>query len=199
VQFRLTYDGELLGASRSDTRAKHKEQIRRIFSHQLKHLFKMSPRLRKMLVRETEWVGRNRRVTHFSDVEALGNKFRMGNLLCVPLATEALDLTCGLEILFLQPDYPGMSLVRSGDLDNRLKTIFDALRRPLNMEEICGGIPAEEVPVFCLLEDDKFITHLSVTTDLLLEPNSDANHVRLVIKVTLLPNAITDSNVHLAL
>jgi len=79
----------------------------------------------------------------------------------------------------LRNDAPG-ALIRSGDLDNRIKTVFDALRMPTNVDELGGyDAPAEEEdPFYCLLEDDYLITHLSVETDRLLEPSgqaSDAN------------------------
>jgi 1,2-phenylacetyl-CoA epoxidase catalytic subunit len=37
--FRLTYEGILLGASRQDTRARHKHEIRRKFHPQLRQLW----------------------------------------------------------------------------------------------------------------------------------------------------------------
>ena len=42
MEFRLTYEGKLLGASRRDTRAKHKHDIRRKFHPQLKRLWEFS-------------------------------------------------------------------------------------------------------------------------------------------------------------
>jgi hypothetical protein len=52
-----------------------------------------------------------------------------------------------------------------------------------------GGLPLEddEKPFFCLLEDDRLITALSVTTDRLLMPvetDEHVKHVYLVIHVT---------------
>jgi hypothetical protein len=35
MEFRLTYEGLLLGASRNNTRASHKHEIRRVLHHQL--------------------------------------------------------------------------------------------------------------------------------------------------------------------
>jgi hypothetical protein len=62
------------------------------------------------------------------------------------------------------------------DVDNRLTTIFDALRMPKGPQELGAGTqqgkvsPASnENPFFVLLEDDRLITHVSVTTDMLLE------------------------------
>jgi len=43
VQFRLTYEGRLLGASRTNPRPKHKHEIRKTFHKQLKQLFKVHP------------------------------------------------------------------------------------------------------------------------------------------------------------
>jgi hypothetical protein len=50
---------------------------------------------------------------------------------------------------------------------------------------------AEENPFYVLLEDDSLITHLSVTSDTLLEPVPDVptdEAVRLVIDVTVRPH-----------
>lgn len=38
MEFRLIYDGQLLGASRNNTRSEHKHDIRRVFHAQLKRL-----------------------------------------------------------------------------------------------------------------------------------------------------------------
>ncbi|HDY89264.1 MAG TPA: hypothetical protein ENH82_14250 [bacterium] len=44
---------------------------------------------------------------------------------------------------------------------------------------------SNEVPFFCLLEDDKLISSLSITTDLLLEPGKPESHVKLIIRVQI--------------
>lgn len=94
---------------------------------------------------------------------------------------------CALDILFLRRDGPG-SLVRSGgDIDNRLKVLFDALRMPQTCDEVCGDSPVEgETPFFCLLEDDKLISKVQVETNWLLTPPAPTEHiheVHLVIRV----------------
>lgn len=86
---------------------------------------------------------------------------------------------------------PG-EIMSSGDIDNRLKTLFDAMRLPDTKEELGGNdAPLEdEKPFFCLLSDDKLISRVSVETDTLLQPTSpDAgdNDARLVISVKLRP------------
>ena len=79
--------------------------------------------------------------------------------------------------------------MNSGDLDNRLKTIFDALRMPENEDELGKyKIPDEnEKPFYCLMTDDKLISNVSMDTDILLEKVKDGgdNEARLVITVEL--------------
>jgi hypothetical protein len=105
--------------------------------------------------------------------------------------TEDLDLLCALDILFLRPDRPG-DLIWGGDIDNRLKTLFDAMRIPVANEDYVNRTPAsDEQPMFCLLEDDKLITKIAVETDQLLQlplgKEDDSHQVRLVIRVTVRP------------
>jgi hypothetical protein len=109
----------------------------------------------------------------------------------VPLVTEEKFLRCSLDILLLRPGEP--KLIRnSGDLDAKVKTVFDALKMPASLDE-CGGIgPQEdETPFFCLLQDDKLISEIKVSSDELLalpltrEPKP--NDAFLVIRVKLLP------------
>jgi hypothetical protein len=74
---------------------------------------------------------RARMVDHLAkQYERLGYNF-------VPLVTEQIRLFCGISVLFLRPSMPG-DVMLSGDLDNRLKTLFDALRMPSCKEELRG-------------------------------------------------------------
>ncbi len=43
MQFRLAYEGILLGASKNNPRAKHKHELRRVFQKQLSRLQKLHP------------------------------------------------------------------------------------------------------------------------------------------------------------
>jgi hypothetical protein len=129
--------------------------------------------------------------------EALARNFSRNGFRFVPLCTEKLTLLCRIDVLFLRPDAPG-SLIKSGDIDNRLKTLFDALRMPASADELGGYQPGQdEDPFFCLLEDDKLISHISVETDVLLEPigqTFDANDARLVMTVNIRPADVTMGN-----
>jgi hypothetical protein len=109
----------------------------------------------------------------------------------VPLVTEEFSLACSLDIVFLRPSMPG-ALMQSGDLDGRMKTLFDALRMPDSPEELggCRSPLPDEKPSYVLLQDDKLITHISIRTDALLQPTgptAGVNDARLVIAVTIKP------------
>jgi hypothetical protein len=198
VEFRLTYEGILLGASRNSPRPKHKHEIRKTFHKQLRQLFKLHPAFDMYHFREVDEPGYqnldyNNRIRY---EEAISN-FERGEFRFFPLATRNLSLLCGINILFLRPDVPG-TIISSGDIDNRLKTIFDALRMPRDKAEAAGYSPdADEDPFFCLLEDDSLISHVSVETDTLLQPTGaswERNDSRLVITVRLAPYRVTTLN-----
>ncbi len=69
---------------------------------------------------------------------------------------------------------------------------------PASADELGGYQPGQdEDPFFCLLEDDKLISHISVETDVLLEPigqTFDANDARLVMTVNIRPADVTMGN-----
>jgi hypothetical protein len=188
MEFRLTYQGMLLGASRNSTRASHKHDIRRVFHRQLKRYWDFHPYLSSALVSHRR---RGRVQPEQRLVDHLAAKFQTGSYRFVPLVTSSLTLICEVDILFLRPSMPG-EVIGSGDIDNRLKTIFDALRVPQSVEELGGQETpqSDENPFFCLLEDDKLVGKVSVETDTLLEPTSTeagGNDARLVIAVKLRP------------
>jgi hypothetical protein len=47
------------------------------------------------------------------------------------------DTSCSIDILFLHRDAPGRIVRSGGDIDNRIKVLFDALRVP----DVCHGLP----------------------------------------------------------
>jgi hypothetical protein len=127
-----------------------------------------------------------------SRVDYLAEQFARNNYQFVPLVTRDLVVSsCGIDILFLRPEAPG-NVVTKSDIDNRLKTLFDAMRMPEGKAELGGyDVPApEETPFYCLLEDDALITKVSVETDFLLEPigaEFNKNDARLIITITIQP------------
>jgi hypothetical protein len=68
----------------------------------------------------------------------------------VPFVRKTGGLTkCALDILFLRRDNPGNLIASGGDIDNRLKVLFDGLRMPEPMSDLGGNaIGARREPVF---------------------------------------------------
>jgi hypothetical protein len=117
----------------------------------------------------------------------------------VPLVTLDLELLCNIEILFPRYGNPGGLLNRVGDVDNRLKTLFDALSMPRDANQLGSFTMPEqgEDPFFCLLEDDSVITKASVESDTRLEPITDPpdqNDARVVMTIRLRPGRVNASN-----
>ena len=209
MEFRLTYEGLLLATQKdpvdgqADARAEHKRHIRRQFHLQLKRFWDINPYLKHGNPVTFDWKSRTvpkSGITHGTGIaEFLAPLYRRNGYECVPLVREELSLICSLDILFLRPDRPG-SVLQSGDIDNRLKTLFDALRLPKEeAQELVGYDNAadDEKPFYCLLEDDSLITHVSVETDILLQPTGkkfDVNDTRLVIAVSLRPYNFSPAN-----
>ena len=194
MRFHLTYSGTLHGSNTGSPRANHKHEIRKVFHRQLKQLWGAT-----WLKHQTYGLwDKDQTIPERTPLnEALSAIYKRDNYRFVPLVRERISLHCSLDILFLRPDAPG-SIVQSADIDNRLKTLFDALRMPANASEL-GKYekPNEgEDPFYCLLEDDKLISRVSVTTDMLLEPITDlANDVRLMIDVQISPYNVTFGNI----
>ena len=89
---------------------------------------------------------------------------------------------------------------QAGDIDNRIKVLFDALRVPLNDNEIPSTVTPDfgEDPFYCLLEDDKLITSFRLESDQLFgeRDQSDA-WVKLVIRATVKVQRLIPENVGL--
>jgi len=169
VEFRLVYEGPL----RSNGDIKHKQEIRRVLHSQLKELWQQSPLKDNSLLIEPNST---------SDINILKP---VAPFIFAPLVCEKMRLIAEIDITLLRPEPPGSIVTQAGDIDNRLKTLFDALRMPTATSELSkGDTPQQgENPFFCLLEDDNLISKLTVSSDRLLKPVSDTAHVVLIIRV----------------
>jgi hypothetical protein len=89
----------------------------------------------------------------------------------VPLVSIAGGFTCSLDILFLRRDSPGSLVKSGGDIDNRIKTLLDALTIP-NESQLAGiKFEPHEQPFYTLLEDDFY--HRTVREDGSLVDSAD--------------------------
>jgi hypothetical protein len=204
MDFRLTYTGPLYATQRDPVpgqaprHTQNRHDIRCDFHRQLKALWSLPPlnavrRPDVLVVQDPPgWV--DPAVT----AEALARKHALYGFNFVPLVTQELDLICALDILFLRPDRPG-DVIWAGDIDNRIKTLLDALRIPEPGENYANRVPeVDQAPFFCLLEDDKLITRVGVETDRLLKPVANPAEAQLIITVKIRPYDFNLYNMHLA-
>jgi hypothetical protein len=212
MKFTLTYDGELHAASRSDTRLEEKWAIRRALHPQLKELWMSNPTLSRLAkFPRIGYQGDHRRweMHHTQELPALKQPefdttinllepITVGRGIYIPLVRESLALVCGLDILFLRKEEPGKIVNNSGgDIDNRIKVLFDGLRVP-NKDQSDLYDSNDPEPFYCLLEGDERISDLSIRTDrLLTEPNSRPSQVRLIITVSVKVTEVRQYNAYL--
>lgn len=212
LRFRLVYDGELrpsgndAGLNAGLRVASHKHDIRKVFHRQLKQLWVEHRTLAERdgypsdygLAPDAVATHENGRAKYRDILAAmyprLGYRF-------VPLVREKLSIQCDLDVLFLRRDMPG-SVLHAGDIDNRIKTLIDALRMPLSVPELGSHTTPDpdEDPFFVLMEEDKLVSGFSVETDRLLDPAKspdpevDKRWAQVVITVNLRPAVALMSN-----
>ncbi len=199
VEFHLLYSGPLHSSGSSNPR-KEKHSIRKVFHSQLQHLWSIHPNLKE----RAEGVGGalgftpgSGLVAQFTPPDAfqkgiqeMGKNWARNGFTFLPLVTENLCLRCSLDILFLRRDERNFVL-QGGDIDGRIKILFDALRVPKTLEELPSNAVPEtnENPLFCLLEDDSLISEVHIRTGpLLMLPGTtvpDKHEVYLEIAVRL--------------
>lgn len=214
MRFRLTYEGPLQARQkdppeqRPDKMAPHIHGIRQQFHGQLKRLWETHRFLKDLKVLRSaedkkgrlldgaaQWGAADSEKTSLQDYVA--SLYQINGYRFAPLVRENLELSCDLNVLFLRMDHPG-SVIDAGDLDNRLKTLIDALKMPKAASAMVGNeVPkAGEDPFFVLLEDDRCVTGFSVESDTLLEPpsGSDQRTVKLIVSVNIRPYIATNLN-----
>jgi hypothetical protein len=175
MDFHLRYRGPLP----ANGSPKDKAAIREYFSPQIEELFGTARELKGVRLPELATATRMRRGTAEFDAPASGGpnpdeqffyRFPLEGYSFLPLVTRRHCLVCELDLMFLRREEPGAIVGSGGDLDNRLKTLLDALRLPYDASELgcppnTSGIVKD---VFCLLEDDALITRLGLQTGRLL-------------------------------
>lgn len=134
MEFYLRYDGTL----KSNAKPKVKHELRKNFHKQLKSLCSNDA----LLKGRTDW---DLSGDHSNSGASLVSR---GNFMFAPLITSKLSLLAEIDITLLWGDLPGQ-IIGNGDIDNKLKTIFDALSLPPHLNQIENEKPeADEVPFF---------------------------------------------------
>ena len=174
MRFTLNYRGKLLANGKPE----HKHEIRKMFHKQLKIFWKQT------------------QLNSIFDLSSDPSKDSDSIIKCikdfkfVPLICQKIGLVAEIEITLLRPEKPGKIVTQGGDIDNRLKTLFDALQIP-KLSQIKKVKPQSgENPFFCLLEDDNLIQSVSVKTHQLLEHPNDSSEVLFFIHITPIPTDV---------
>ena len=168
MHFCLVYRGEL----KSNGSKEHKHDIRKKFHSQIKELWRHGP-LSTLRLDESDSI--------------TGSMIKkVGPFTFATLVISKADFYVELDVTMLRPGTPGQIIYQGGDIDNKLKTLFDALRYPRKQDEIPDGESPDKNfnPFFCLLEDDSLISRINVLSDRLLDSN-DPKEVLLLIHVTI--------------
>ena len=182
MEFYLKYDGPLKPSGKPED----KQMIREYFRPQLERLWDTVP---------LKDVCEQKKFLHFPEEKGKTSVIKeIGGIRFAPLVTNAIFLICELDIIMLWKDEPGQ-IINTGDIDNRLKTLFDALACP-NEEQVKNHKESIEKyqPYFVLLEDDKLITSVRVETNRLLLPDLEQNDLSLLIKVKTKPYRVIYNN-----
>jgi hypothetical protein len=193
MHFTLKYRGDLLGrSSGTGGRVREKQAIRRYLHPQLQELWRTD--VNRLAGIDLKTLQTPILKGGVMDVERpiLGLQYfffrlPLGGFNFVPLVTAPQEAHCHLALRLHRPTKPGSILFGGGDLDNRLKVLFDALRIPTSVEEIGDDRPAQEGEVFfCLLADDQLITRVSIESFRLLGPDRyGENYVEMDLDVTV--------------
>ena len=192
MEFRLIYKGSLPAqGAKAGSRVKEKHVIRRQLHPQLRELWHGDQLLSRYAQEadlskkhiKPEW-SESERAT---GLDLFAEPYTKFGYRFIPLVGTEFGIACALDILFLRRDNPGNLIRSGGDIDNRMKVLFDALTVPKDASHV-KDMPAQvgEDPFFCLLEDDTRVTDVKITTDLLLVPMEkceDINDVQLVLYV----------------
>lgn len=174
MKLKLVFTGELRSNQRDpqsgqkDKLADHKQKIRRVFHKQLRYFWSQDSFLNSHKVFAADYGIDVATVSEPNGriplLDAVASSHKVDDYDFVPLVRKDWDLMCSLDVLFLRHDPPG-SVYNAGDLDNRVKTLIDALRMPNGQRELGTAATAsssDEKPFFCLLEDDQLISSLKV-------------------------------------
>ncbi|MFZ5836322.1 MAG: hypothetical protein ACOY2B_13215 [Pseudomonadota bacterium] len=183
MRFTLTYQGDLPPKAN----AQQKWLIRRALEPQLRRLWETPP---------LNDLSKYQDPNYKPDDCYVGQTF--GQLEYVPIITEKLSLRAELNIFLLSASLPGGIINQSSDIDNRLKTLLDALSMP-SAQQVPNTPDSEpDNRVFCLLEDDKLITRVEVSNDKLLTVDERSREALVIIRVRPIAFRVTLANIGIA-
>lgn len=192
MEFYIQYEGPVPSQNTSDKENKKVEthRIRRHFHPQLARLWdsRFGPLANLPPRSEQSWYEQKRKYLDEISEKATpkdvreGTKFRF-----LPIVSKLENLVCSLDITLYRRKEPGSIVGPSGDLDNRIKVLFDAMSIPQHANQLTNLTPEQgENPLYCLMEDDSLITEYKISTlQLWTTPESPAEYENNYFKVSI--------------
>lgn len=116
----------------------------------------------------------------------------IGDQVFVPFYGEAVGVGVRLEIKLLT-GLPQQAVISSGDLDNRVKRIIDALRAPTQKGEIVANLEPNS-RWYCVMDDDSSVKEVTASLAPYLDSN-DPSESFVFVRVRTSPTAVTFANV----
>jgi len=190
MKFRLLYEGEI--PPRQKASLEDIQAIRMKLEPQLRALWQFPP-LSNSAPRLLQYKVQN-------DPHSIDLVETRGNCPFIPIVSKKIDLQCALDITFLRQQAPGQLIGDGGDIDNRLKTLLDALSAPpLSQQDFFRKVVIEPGnAIHCLLQDDSLVIQLAVETDRLLRAAESDFDLVALIQVSVTASQLTYANLGIA-
>ncbi len=184
MRFTLVYQGDLPPSGNSQ----EKWRIRREIEPQLRRLWTVPP---------FDSVAKYKVLGSYPAESCYVGK-KVGDVTYIPCISTRLQMRAELQIHLLSAALPG-GLVQCGDIDNRLKTLLDALSIPKPQQVPKNPETDSDGQMFCLLEDDHLVTRIDVTNDRLLTVPDHSRDVIVLINVHPVAFTVTTANIGISI
>jgi hypothetical protein len=186
MKFRLLYEGPIPPWKKGNLQEIH--AIRK----------KLHPQLKELWLHEPLSIDAEKRLRFPEPSETHAGLYELrGKTTFAPVVSGRIHLQCELSITFLRKQAPGQLIGAGGDIDNRIKTLLDALSVPPFAQQQSFMDAASDDPVFCLLQDDSLVTRVSVETDRLLRSTAGEYDLVAIIQVKVSASRLTFGNMNL--
>jgi hypothetical protein len=172
----LTYRGDIWRSAGGGGRVSEKQMLRYHFNSQLRKVWESHNVLREVprgalqqpVVKGTDYDVPRPIPTTNPPLAGFLFRRQLRGLWFIPMITMPMEAHCHLTLKIGRPMKPRHVIFDGGDLDGRLKTLFDALAVPTDEAALPVGATGDEGEVLCLLADDSLITGLTIESYQLL-------------------------------
>lgn len=166
VEFYIEYEGPVPSQNKGN-KLIGTHQIRQCFHPQLAKLWenRLGPIANPPLRDDPAWYEQARKYLDETSGKVTPERVRKrSKFRFLPIVSSLENLVCSLDITLYRREEPG-SIIVGGDLDNRIKVVFDAMSTAQHADQLTNISPKHgEHPFFCLLQDDSLITAYKIST-----------------------------------